>query len=72
VPGSWHGVLYSLGVSDFVRRDPEGHVVLDTRASSSHDPPGSVEWGEPLTPHSLENVGGQEMRNITVELNHLG
>ncbi len=28
----WPGVLYILGVSDFVRRDPEGSVVLDTRS----------------------------------------
>jgi hypothetical protein len=67
----WPGVLYILGVSDFVRRDPEGHIVLDTRQSSSHDPAGSVVWGEPLTPHTLENVGEHEMRNITVELKHL-
>src|SRR5271154_2891786 len=44
----WPGVLYILGVSDFVRRDPEGHVVLDTRDSPDHAPPGSSVWGEPL------------------------
>jgi hypothetical protein len=67
----WPGVLYILGVSDFVRRDPEGNVLLDTRLSSSHDPVGSSVWGAPLTPHSLENVGDRELRNITVELKHL-
>ena len=66
----WPGVLYILGVSDFVRRDPEGNVLLDTRDSSSQAPPGSAVWGEPLTPHTLENVGDHELRNITVELKH--
>jgi len=66
----WPGVLYILGVSDFVRRDPDGKVVLDTRNSSSHAPVGSAVWGEAITPHTLENVGEQELRNITIELKH--
>ena len=53
-----------------MRRDPEGNVLLDTRDSSSQAPPGSAVWGEPLTPHTLENVGDHELRNITVELKH--
>jgi hypothetical protein len=67
----WPGVLYILGVSDFVRRDPHGRVLLDTRNSTNHAPVGSSVWGDALTPHSLENVGGEVLRNITVELKHL-
>jgi quercetin dioxygenase-like cupin family protein len=67
----WPGVLYILGVSDFVRRDPAGEVLLDTRESSSHAPVGSSVWADPLTPHTLHNVGQSELRNITVELKHL-
>ena len=67
---SWPGVLYILGVSDFVRRDPSGEVVLDTRGSAQA-PTGSAVWGDVLTPHTLENVGEHELRNITVELKHL-
>ena len=63
----WPGVLYILSVSDFVRRDPEGTVLLDTRGTVQAAAGSSV-WGEPLPPHSLENVGAVEMRNITVEL----
>jgi len=68
----WPGVLYILGVSDFVRRDPDGNVLLDTRGTAAHTPPGSSVWGGALTPHSLENVGDGELRNITVELKHPG
>jgi hypothetical protein len=68
----WPGILYILGVSDFVRRDPNGNVLLDTRESSAHAPVGSAVWGDALTPHSLENVGHQRLRNITVELKYLG
>jgi len=67
----WPGVLYILGVSDFVRRDPDGAVVLDTRTEASQAPAGSAVWGNVLTPHTLENVGEHELRNITVELKHL-
>jgi hypothetical protein len=66
----WPGVLYILGVSDFVRRDPDGNVLVDTRGTPQ-SPPGSCVWGAPLTPHSLENVGQVEMRNITFELKQM-
>jgi mannose-6-phosphate isomerase-like protein (cupin superfamily) len=67
----WPGVLYILGVSDFVRRDPEGNILLDTREAPSHAPVGSSVWGDALTPHTLENVGHEVLRNITVELKNL-
>jgi hypothetical protein len=67
----WPGILYILGVSDFVRRDPDGNVLFDTRSSASQPPLGSSVWGDALSPHSLENVGDHELRNITVELKHL-
>ncbi len=67
----WPGVLYILGVSDFVRRDPEGNILLDTRGAPSHAPVGSSVWGDALTPHTLENVGQEVLRNITVELKNL-
>jgi quercetin dioxygenase-like cupin family protein len=64
----WASVLYLLSASDFVRRDPEGNVLLDTRGGSDHDPVGSVLWDPPLTPHSLENVGTTLMRSVMVEV----
>jgi hypothetical protein len=62
------GVLYILATSDFVRRDPDGKVLADTRASKSTPIMGAAVWGAPLTPHSLENVGSQEFRTLTVEM----
>jgi hypothetical protein len=61
-------VLYILATSDFVRRDPEGNVLADTRASKSTPTLEAAVWGAPLTPHSLENVGTQEFRTLTVEM----
>ncbi len=64
----WGGVLYIIATSDFVRRDPQGNVLADTRASGSTPISGSAVWGAPLTPHSLENVGSVEFRTLTVEM----
>jgi hypothetical protein len=64
----WGGVLYILASSDFVRRDPEGNVLADTRTSKSRPTLGTAVWGAPLTPHSLENVGSEEFRTLTVEM----
>ncbi len=68
----WGGVLYIIGTSDFVRRDPEGNVLADTRDSNATPVVGTAVWGAPLTPHSFENVGEQEFRTLTVEMKDPG
>ncbi len=64
----WGGVLYVIATSDFVRRSPDGVVIVDTRLSGTTPVAGAAVWGAPLTPHSLENVGSQEFRTLTVEM----
>ena len=64
----WPAVHYVLSWSDFVRRDAEGVVLLATRASANLQSPPSVLWGEPLGPHSLENVGRAPLHVISVEV----
>ncbi len=64
----WPSVLYVLSRSDFVRRDAEGHVLLDTRAVASAGAEPPVIWSEALPPHSLENVGATEIRVLSVEV----
>ncbi len=63
----WPSTLYILSWSDFVRRDGEGRVVVDTRNLASM-PRGSALWSGPLPPHTLENVGESELHAISVEL----
>jgi hypothetical protein len=64
----WGGVLYILGTSDFVRCDPDGNVLADTRASKTTPIAGTAVWGMPLTPHTFQNVGSEEFRTLTVEM----
>jgi len=68
----WGGVLYVLATSDFVRRDPDGTVIVDTRASHTKPVAGAASWGAPLTPHTFENVGHEEFRTLTVEMKDAG
>ena len=67
----WAGILYILGSSDFVRRDPEGTVLVDTRVSGA-PAPGAASWGAPLTPHTFENVGTEDFHTLTVEMKDTG
>ena len=64
----WPSVEYVLSATDFVRRDGEGNVVFDTRTASARLQPSEALWSEPFPPHSLENVGGTDLRVIMVEL----
>jgi hypothetical protein len=66
----WPSVLYVISSSDFVRRDADGSVLLDTRSAppAGDTDAGTVVWDDALPPHSLENVGARPMRSIMIEL----
>ncbi|HEX5283856.1 MAG TPA: hypothetical protein VFW30_07045 [Bryocella sp.] len=63
----WHSLLYVVSWSDFVRRDPNGKITVDSRGSTPRAP-GTALWSGPLPLHTLENVGDAELRVIAVEL----
>lgn len=62
----WPAVYYTISPGEFVRRDGEGNVLLDTRIDSR--PTGKGVWIECLPPHSVENVGAHEIYLISCEL----
>jgi hypothetical protein len=64
----WPATLYVLGWSDFVRHDPDGKVILDSRSSGMKPAIGTALWSGPLQPHFVENVGDRELHIIAVEL----
>lgn len=61
-------VAYVLSWSDFVRRDHHGNVLLDSRRAGSPSQIPSVQWLDPLPPHTVENVGQSEISVLMVEL----
>jgi hypothetical protein len=64
----WSSVLYVLSTSDFVRFDADGNVTFDSRAAQTLPTAGTTLWSSPLPPHFVKNVGGAEIRMISVEL----
>ena len=64
----WPNVQYVVSGADFVRRDGDGKVTHDTRAGSGPPSASTVMWSDPIPPHSLENVGDDELCVIMVEL----
>ena len=65
---SWPATLYVVSWSDFVRYDPAGKVLLDSRTMTSKPQPGAALWSEPVGPHYIHNVGTSELLVIAVEL----
>ena len=64
----WPAALYVLSWSEFVRYDPDGNVLLDSRTSPARPAVGSVLWGGPIEPHYVENVGDVELHILAVEI----
>ena len=64
----WSAALYVLSWSDFVRYDPAGNVLLDSRNMATKPAPGSALWGGPIGPHFVENVGNNVLHILAVEI----
>ncbi len=64
----WPSVQCILSLADFVRRDGDGEVLVDSRAMDLPRTGPLVMWSEPLPPHTLENVGEDLIHVIVVEL----
>ncbi len=64
----WPAAYYVLSWSDFVRRDGDGEVQLDTRVTPIAVVPGEAIWSGALGPHTFENVGDTAMHLISVEV----
>jgi hypothetical protein len=51
-----------------VRRDETGNLTFDSRREVASRAVPSVVWCEPLSPHSVENVGEGELRVLSIEV----
>ena len=63
----WPATLYVISWSDFVRRDANGTVIVDSRDGDRPTVPGAALWLPRLAPHSVENIGPSELHLIAVE-----
>jgi len=63
----WGGYLLILSWSDFVRYDENRNVMIESKNLPQAPQPGSAVWAPPLPPHSLRNVGEQNIHVILTE-----
>ena len=63
----WPSALYILSWSEFIRRDADGAVLLDSGQLPAIAS-GTALWSPPLPAHTLENAGTTVLRTIAVEL----
>lgn len=63
----WPSVYHIVSLTDFVRRDADGTVLVDTRQAPKGNLPKAM-WSDPLPPHSLENVGNVAIHVVSVEI----
>lgn len=64
----WPCALYMVSFSEFIRRDQEGKVLLDTRLLPASSKRPGTQWSEAMPPHTVENVGQGELRVINFEI----
>ena len=64
----WPAVQYLVSFSDFIRYDPEGKVLFDSRNMATKPPPGAALWSPPVPLHYIQNVGSGDLLVIAVEL----
>ncbi|HAO46246.1 MAG TPA: hypothetical protein PLZ45_04180 [Ferruginibacter sp.] len=60
--------LYIISWSDFIRYDPDGQVLADSKTMADSPEPGTALWSGPLLPHALKNTGENELHVISVEI----
>lgn len=64
----WPATFYILSWSHFIRYDHKNTVVVDSRNLVKFPKQSSALWSEPLPPHTLKNVGENDLHIISVEI----
>lgn len=63
----WSGVLYIISWSNFVRYDEHHNVMMDSSRMTHTPVLGTAILAAPIPPHSLQNVGKQNIHVILTE-----
>jgi len=64
----WPAAMYVVSFSDFVRYDPDGKVLIDSRTMPSKPQAGAAVWSPAVPLHYIENVGNSDLLIVAVEL----
>jgi hypothetical protein len=63
----WSGFLYIISWSNFVRYDEHRNVMMDSSRMTNTPVPSTAIPAAPIPPHSLRNVGTQNIHVILTE-----
>ena len=64
----WPAVQYVASFSDFIRYDPDGKVLADSRSMANKPAPGAALWSPPVPLHYIQNVGATDLLVVAVEI----
>jgi hypothetical protein len=64
----WPAVAYVMSGKDFIRRDHDNRILLDTRQVPNPPKLPATQWLDPMPPHTVENIGDSEISVLLVEL----
>ena len=64
----WPASHYVVSWSDFIRRDRDGNVLLDTRQTDFNQNSPQALFGAALPAHTVENIGAARLHIISTEL----
>jgi len=64
----WPASIYVAKQSDFLRRDHHGNLLFDSRSVGPPPDKPLAQWTPPLPPHTVENIGSNEILLISTEL----
>lgn len=64
----WGGIAYVQSWSHFIRRDERGEVLFDSRLAGETPVIPCAQWMLPLPPHTVENLGSNDISILIVEL----
>lgn len=64
----WPAVQYVVSFSDFIRYDPDGKLLADSRNMATKPTPGVALWSPPVPRHYIQNVGATDLLVIAVEM----
>jgi len=60
----WPAVLQIVSAGDFLRFDPDGNLLFDSRTAAHHE----LLWGAALPPHFLKNIGTTDIHVVGIEI----
>ncbi len=64
----WSGFLYIISWSDFIRYDEHRNIMMDSARMTNTPIAGTAIAAAPIPPHSLRNVGTENIHVILTEL----